>query len=388
MRLARAEWGRLFARRFTRIMILVVLVIVGLVVLNVAINSHKPDAAARALAERQVARVHAEIDQARAECEAQQSGRGTGAPPAAPGGGTSAAPSGGVPAPTGGAAPSGGAAAPTGSAAPGAGVPAPGDTAPGPGKERFPPGFDCSQINSGAVDAEQYLPYAFNFHNTMPTLLRVLGMLLALLGFVVGASFVGAEWASGGMTNLLLWQPRRVRVLLIKLGTLLAGVAVTGAVLATGYVAVFYATAQARGVVGRLTPGFWTSLGLEGVRSIALGLAAAAAGFGLASLGRHTATALGAAVGWGLVGELGLRIVLQVVRVARPERFMLSSYFIAWLTKRATFVDYPRCDFASGPCGEPKQWSITMGDAGWVLAAIIVLVVGAAVIMMRRRDVT
>lgn len=40
-----------------------------------------------------------------------------------------------------------------------------------------------------------------------------------LLGFglVVGASHVGAEWSSRGVTNLLFWEPRRVRVIAAKL---------------------------------------------------------------------------------------------------------------------------------------------------------------------------
>ena len=36
--------------------------------------------------------------------------------------------------------------------------------------------------------------------------------ILALVGFVIGASFVGAEWSTGGMMNLLLWRPKRLTV--------------------------------------------------------------------------------------------------------------------------------------------------------------------------------
>ena len=40
---------------------------------------------------------------------------------------------------------------------------------------------------------------------------------------MIGASFVGAEWNSGGMMNLLLWRPQRLKVLSTKLAALLAG---------------------------------------------------------------------------------------------------------------------------------------------------------------------
>lgn len=36
------------------------------------------------------------------------------------------------------------------------------------------------------------------------------------MGLIVGASHVGAEWASRGVTNLLFWEPRRARVLSAK----------------------------------------------------------------------------------------------------------------------------------------------------------------------------
>ena len=54
------------------------------------------------------------------------------------------------------------------------------------------------------------------------------GGMLALFGFAVGASFVGAEWHSGGMMNLLLWRPRRLALLAQKLGALLLSVLASG----------------------------------------------------------------------------------------------------------------------------------------------------------------
>lgn len=36
------------------------------------------------------------------------------------------------------------------------------------------------------------------------------------LGLLIGSSHVGAEWASRGVTNLLFWEPRRMRVLAAK----------------------------------------------------------------------------------------------------------------------------------------------------------------------------
>lgn len=44
----------------------------------------------------------------------------------------------------------------------------------------------------------------------------VMGTLM-LVGFVLGATFVGADWRAGTMTTLLLFEPRRVRLALVRL---------------------------------------------------------------------------------------------------------------------------------------------------------------------------
>ena len=62
----------------------------------------------------------------------------------------------------------------------------------------------------------------------------------------------------------------------------------------------------------------WQSFALDGARGIGLILAVAAIGFGLASLGRHTAMALGAAIGVFVISEIGLRIALPADAGAVP----------------------------------------------------------------------
>jgi ABC-2 type transport system permease protein len=331
MRLVRAEWSRLFARRFTRIMILLALVILALVALGIGLSSHHPTTAQRAAAQAQADQVRADTDRQRAECERAQAG--------------------------------------------------------GEPTEKIPPGFDCSQINAEHVDAANFLPYQYDFRRETPMLVRVLGGVLALLGFAVGASFVGAEWSSGGMTNLLLWRPRRVPVLLAKLGTLLAGVTAAAALLGTGFLAALYGVAVWRGRLGGPTTGSLVSLGLDGLRALAVCLAASTIGFALASLGRHTAAALGVAVGWGLVAEVGLRIVLQITGVAKPERWFLSTYAAAWLNKGLKLVDYTACRNSMGEC-RPTNWTVTMAQSVTVAGVILAVLVVAAVASIRQRDIT
>ena len=75
--------------------------------------------------------------------------------------------------------------------------------------------------------------------------------LLALFGFVVGASFVGAEWSTGGMMNLLVWRPRRVRLLLGKLAALLLGVLRFVVVSGVAWLAALWTVSRFRGDASR-----------------------------------------------------------------------------------------------------------------------------------------
>lgn len=234
--------------------------------------------------------------------------------------------------------------------------------------------------------AEWYLPATFDFKREFEPLITVFAGILALIAFVVGASFVGAEWHSGGMMNLLLWRPRRLRVLLTKLGVLLGGLLTVGLVIGAAWTAAFWAIASYRGTTAKMTPGTWESLALTGARGLGLVLAAAAIGFGIASFGRHTAMALGIAIGVGVVGYVGVGIALSIVQVRFFERWLWPTYLQAWMDKKYVIFDYRSCEFTPGGC-EPKTIEITWQHSGLVLAVVTALVLGLAIWSMRRRDV-
>jgi hypothetical protein len=84
-----------------------------------------------------------------------------------------------------------------------------------------------------------------------------------------------------------------------------------------------------------MTSGTWQSFGLSGVRGVAMILAFTALGFGLASLGRHTALALGVAIAVVIVGQIGLGIVLSLAQVKFAESYLIPVHMYAWLSSRA-----------------------------------------------------
>jgi len=310
MRLLRAELTRLFARRFTKLMLLAVVAALGIVGTVTASETQRP---APAEAQR------AEADAAAAQAQCQQAPQDPNAPP--------------------------------------------GDS------------FDCDQITSG-----DYLPYVLNFRDQMPDLLLMLAGLLALFGYLVGASVMGAEWSSGEMTNLLLWRPERIRVLLGKLTAVAFGVFAVGVLLSGAWLGTIWLIARYRGEFGQLTEGFWISLGLDAARGLGLALCVALVGAALASLGRRTAAALGVVVGYLVVWEIGARIVMSMLRLL-PDRYFLSTYVAAFLLKK---VELYECEVFGENCDiVVVPWQSGLA----VVASLTMLIVVAAAWSFRRRDV-
>jgi ABC-type transport system involved in multi-copper enzyme maturation permease subunit len=252
----------------------------------------------------------------------------------------------------------------------------------------FPPNCEISAPQQSDFDPEWYMPATFDFRDKFPEMVTTFAAVLALVAYIVGASFVGAEWSSGGMMNLLLWRPRRLQVLGTKLLVLLTSAAALTAVLGVLWTVGFYLIAQARGSTESMTGGAWQSIGLMEVRGLVLVLLAGALGFGLASLGRHTAMALGVAIGVIVVLQFGLLTVLSLANVKFPELYLAPFWIFAWLNKEYVAQDYTSCDVSPlGGC-QPETLTITWQLAGGAMAALFLLVVGGAMWTMRRRDIT
>ncbi|SBT48671.1 ABC transporter permease subunit [Micromonospora auratinigra] len=254
-------------------------------------------------------------------------------------------------------------------------------------EEKFGP--DCGrqwQPQPDMFDPKWSLPYQFDFRAEFPTFIAVFAGALALFAFIVGASFVGAEWNTGGMMNLLLWRPRRLAVLGTKLAALLTAVTGVTVLLGALWTAAFWLVGTSRGTTAKVTAGVWRSIGLDGLRALGIILVVGAVGFALASLGRHTAMALGAAVAVFAISEIGLRIAVAVLKVPFGDRYLLSTYAQAWFLKKVQLLDFRACEFAKGEC-RPAELLVTWQDSAWVfgLGAAVALV--AAFWTMRRRDI-
>ncbi|GAA3744063.1 ABC transporter permease subunit [Micromonospora maritima] len=248
---------------------------------------------------------------------------------------------------------------------------------------------DCAQIDPAQSEtlptASDYLSGVFVFAKEAEPLLFFLVAFLALFGFLVGASYIGADLNSGGVVNLLLWRPRRPTVLAAKLGTLLGGLLALSVLASVAYLGAFWLIGQASGLTGRTGGDFWVTLGAIWARGLVLVLATAALGFAIATLGRHTSAALGTVAAYVVVWELGARLVFQILAVGRPDRFMLSSYLAAWLNGEVRFWDGNACSTGiSGFCD--GSYTLTWVSGMVVLLGLTAALVVAAFTVFRRRD--
>jgi ABC-2 type transport system permease protein len=126
---------------------------------------------------------------------------------------------------------------------------------------------------------------------------------LAIIGWALGASLVGAEFASRSMTTLLTWETRRGRVFVAKAVAAVATMSLFAlAVLVLVALAMWPALALHGAPLQPDDPAL-TSLAGDIARGVALTALASGIGFAIATIGRNTAIALGVGFGYIVILE-------------------------------------------------------------------------------------
>jgi hypothetical protein len=189
---------------------------------------------------------------------------------------------------------------------------------------------------------------------------------LAVLGWALGASLVGAEFASRGMTTLLTWEPRRARVFAAKTVAAVVAMAVfAAATLALVALAMWPALALHGAPLRPDDPSLWSLAGIVG-RGVALTAITSGMGLAIATIGRNTAVALGA--GFAYI------IVLENILGSSVERWR------RWLLLGNVIVLVAGEDGASDVTGRT-----VLGAAVFLTAVALTLLVVAAT-SFRARD--
>ena len=203
-------------------------------------------------------------------------------------------------------------------------------------------------------------------YGQLPEMLRGFGIPFLMLGWIVGASFIGAEWHNRMVTTTLTWEPRRVRVILAKLLALGVCVAVWILVLEAIFAASLYPAAAVHGITDSVDAAFWKEAGAVALRVDALAVLAALLGFSLATIGRNTAAALG-------VGFAYLTVVEGLIRGFKPEwsEWLLGDNIALFLVGAQ-----------SSPLGHDQT------TAAWLLLAYCAALIALATAFFRRREMS
>jgi hypothetical protein len=174
-----------------------------------------------------------------------------------------------------------------------------------------PPGFDSFEefCREEVAPLSSYDP-RFRLVDFDEVLLGT-AVMIVILGWVVGASAIGAEWHTRNMTTLLTWEPRRVRVLVTKLLAALLMAFAISMFLQFWLLGALTPAAVFRGSTEGIDAAWFADI-VELMASVGLVAALGAAmGAALAFIGRNTAAALGA-------GFAYLAIVEGLIRGLKP----------------------------------------------------------------------
>ena len=200
----------------------------------------------------------------------------------------------------------------------------------------------------------------------LPETLRGTAFIAILVGLVIGASAVGASWQTGTITTILTWEPRRLRVAVVRAVVVATAVFMLVVALLGVLILLFWVTTSLRGLTS-ISEGWPSEVAGVVLRVSMLSAAASVIGGAIAMLGRNTAAALGAVFVY-------LAVLEGLVRGLRPAlgRFLLGDNI-------ATAVIGHEVTFGAT--------TLTPGRA-WVVVSIYTLGLAAlAAAVFRVRDV-
>ena len=195
-----------------------------------------------------------------------------------------------------------------------------------------------------------------------------ISVLIMILMWLVGASFIGAEWRHGTLTTLLTWEPRRIRLMVAKVAAVAVFGFVVSLLIQVAVAAAVAPSAYAFGTTTGADSAWLWDLIKQSLRIAGVGALMGAVGFALASLGRNTAAALG-------VGFAYVVVVENLIRALKPEwqPWFFSDNAAVVITADTSILTQ----------GDPS-----VARSAFVVGGYTLLLLVAAIGTFRSRDVT
>jgi hypothetical protein len=209
-----------------------------------------------------------------------------------------------------------------------------------------------------------------------------LGVLMLVVGImvIIGTTFAGADWASGSMSNQLLFEPRRARVWGAKATALVVGTMAATAVIVAAFWAVMFIVADARGISTGAT--VQESIRAMFGRGVLLAGFGALGAFALTMLLRHTVGTLAVLFAYAVGGTA----VIAALPIAGVGRWSVGNNVQAWIHDGYQYFDQTiRCSPGSDGCDQSVHLSLAQGAD--YLGVMLAVVVVASLVLFRRRDI-
>ena len=234
--------------------------------------------------------------------------------------------------------------------------------------------------------AEDYLPKRpFDVARELPSFSIGIGVMVACFCFLMGATWIGAEWSQKTLMALLFWEPRRLKVFLTKITVAgrRAGSRRRGRAGRDGSVP---ASSSARPrAPPRSSDAFWGDLLAQQGRLVLFAVLLGLIGFGIANLIRNTAAALGV----GFVYFIA-EIILQNVRPAWQEWFLtINAGALVNEGGLRVYIYTGEPVFQSdGSISDGREVLISNWHGGLVLGGLALLLLLVGGFLFKRRDLT
>lgn len=239
---------------------------------------------------------------------------------------------------------------------------------------RYGPRMDCDDLLPRAewyVDRPILEPLPLIDDLTVP-----ITAALVFVALLAGTTFVGAEFSSGSMSNVLLFEPRRWRVWAAKLGATALVVSAAAAIAVIDCLGAVVLFGQAWTDV-TLSDTQWGYLAYRAARMVVLATAAGVLGAAVTAALRSTIATVGLAVGYLVVGEAILRGIAAQVTIP----WLASNHAIAFLQGRFVLRIYT-------DDVRPDVYRFALQESAIYLGVAMAVVLVVSYVVFRRRDIT
>ena len=246
--------------------------------------------------------------------------------------------------------------------------------------EEVPPGFDSLEDYCRETSGP-FLENAGVQLRDLPVILQGTAMFVILFGALLGASLAGADWTNDTMTTLLTWEPRRVRVFLIRGFVIVLFILAITLLLQVAFSAVYALVASTRGTTAFQPSDLWSDTAATALRVSAMAVAIGLVAYAIAMIGRSTVSSLGALFGYVILFE-------GVIAGFFPKvQSWLLGRAVGVVVSQAPILEYNETAVTGGRYPEPTVL-MDVSRAWTVVGVYVVVLMVLSLILFRRRDVT